>query len=397
MPAFSEPENSVSANRFSNSIGVIDGDWITAIGGERGHLVWGAHEPHGPGRFIVHFDVALTDVPFDPGDPICLEIDVTALFGQRSLAYRAITLSELSLKPRTFALEFSLQGTRELEFRILTTGRAGVSVSRLTPLSRLSIELDHGAPLSRDDPRRHWQNEAEFLDGFLRNVTGLIHIGGNIAQERQFYRLLGLDVIWVEAFPNFFDRLVTNISGFDRQHAIRALLSDKDGVEIEFNESNNSGSSSMFEMAAHSEIFPGIEYVKKHRMVSTTLATVMRDNSISTTDYQALTLDVEGAELLVLQGAGSLLSEFRYVKAEVADFTPRHGSPTTKELDEFMIAAGFQQLIKRPFTTGPNGVGTFWDVVWKRRVEGQPLHDPDVKLPIIAQALDVAALAQVHD
>jgi hypothetical protein len=37
------------------------------------------------------------------------------------------------------------------------------------------------------------------------------------------------------------------------------------------------------------------------------------------------------------------------MKAEVADFTPRVGSPRTSDLDAFLRDAGFEQLTRRPF------------------------------------------------
>lgn len=85
-----------------------------------------------------------------------------------------------------------------------------------------------------------------------------------------------------------------------------------------------------------------------------------------------------------------------YVKAEVADFTPRVGSPTTVDIDAFLRDAGFAELA-RPFAVGPDENGTYWDIVWKRVIPGEPLHRPGVKLPLIMPAWDITELARVQD
>lgn len=95
-------------------------------------------------------------------------------------------------------------------------------------------------------------------------------------------------------------------------------------------------------------------------------------------------MDVEGAELMVLKGAGSMLRKFQYVKAEVADFTPRTGSPVTGELLSFLQHAGFEELIRRPFADHPTG-GTYWDIVWAKKPLVPILHRPNVQRPVIAR------------
>jgi len=230
---------------------------------------------------------------------------------------------------------------------------------------------------------KDWFNEVEFLDGHLRNVTGIIHVGANTGQEREFYRGFGIDVIWVEPIDEVYDILLKNLEGFDRQRAYKALLADQDDKEYNFNIANNGGaSSSIQEMDAIPDIWPDIKYIESRKLKSTTLESFMRRENISPDRYQALTMDVEGAELLVLRGAGSMLRRCKYVKAEVADFTPRVGSPRTSDLDAFLRDAGFEQLIRRPF--GQYKGEKFWDLVWKKKPRIPILNRPNVRLPVTA-------------
>jgi len=70
------------------------------------------------------------------------------------------------------------------------------------------------------------------------------------------------------------------------------------------------------------------------------------------------------------------------VKAEVADFTTRVGSPRTSDLDAFLRDAGFEQLIRRPF--GQYKGERFWDIVWKKKPRIAILNRPNVRLPVMA-------------
>ena len=230
---------------------------------------------------------------------------------------------------------------------------------------------------------KRWENEIEFLDGYLRNVTGIIHVGANTGQEREFYRQFGIDVVWVEPIDEVYETLSNNIKGFDRQRAYKALLTDKHGETYAFNIANNGGASSSIQaMDAIPDIWPDIRYVETRNITSTTLEALMREHGLSPRKYQALTMDVEGAEALVLKGAGAMLRQFQYVKAEVADFTPRVGSPLTSDLDAILRDAGFHQLIRRPF--GEYKGQKYWDIVWARKPKLGFLRYPNVRLPITA-------------
>jgi FkbM family methyltransferase len=246
--------------------------------------------------------------------------------------------------------------------------------------------------------RRGWRNEKEFLDGFLRNVSGVIHVGANWGQERQFYRLMGVDVVWVEPIREVYDKLVTNIADYERQRAINALITDKDGEEYEFKIANNNGaSSSILDMDAHATLFPDIQYVEKRKLKSVTLQTLMKREALSPTDYQALVVDTEGAELMVFKGAGPLLRKFHYIKAEAADFSIRAGAPSTDELDEFLAQNGFSMLMKRAVCEGPEG-GWFWDIVWYRRPPAFGwLYRPKLKGPLAAPDVSAVGWDKVPD
>ena len=384
------------------------GDWeaVVSRAGEEGVLLYGPYEERGRGAYVVNFQVAATQHPEVLGDPICLTLDVVANNGLTILAERRLLLSELSQAelsqaelsqaelsqgPSTISLPFRLHERRVVEYRVRSSGQIGLQAS-----CDVVVQARPGTrppPTGLDSRERAWRNEREFLDGYLRNVSGLIHVGANLGQERRYYWLLGLDVIWVEPIRELYEQLVDRIASYDRQYPINALLADQDGREFDFKIANNGGaSSSILPFEDHEKLWPDIKYVETRKLVASRLDTLMSREGISTANYQALTLDVEGAELLVLKGAGDVLRQFRYVKCEVADFPARTGTPTADDLDALMRDAGFSQLIRRAFAMGPDGMGTYWDIVWKRVRPGEDLQAPGIRTPLVADPQDVAAI-----
>jgi FkbM family methyltransferase len=136
---------------------------------------------------------------------------------------------------------------------------------------------------------------------FLRGVDGVIHVGANSGQERELYAKYHLRVLWIEPLPNIFEKLQENIRGFPAQSALMALVTDKDDVEYVFNVASNDGaSSSVLELGRHGEIWPEVHYVSSIKMKSVPLDTLL---SKVNGEYQALIMDTQGSELLVLKGA----------------------------------------------------------------------------------------------
>ena len=203
-------------------------------------------------------------------------------------------------------------------------------------------------------------------DGFLREVPGVIHVGANSGQERDKYAASGLNVIWIEPIPSVFEALQGNIAAYPKQRAFRSLLAAEHGAEYDFHISSNAGaSSSIFQFAGHKDIWPGIDYVEDIRIAATTLTRLLETEKIDLNEYGALVLDTQGSELLVLKGAIDVLNQFRFVKAEAADFEMYAGSCQLEDLAEFMRRQGFTLRRKTPFARREAG-GTYYDVVFAR-------------------------------
>jgi FkbM family methyltransferase len=208
--------------------------------------------------------------------------------------------------------------------------------------------------------------DEDCMDSFLNEISGVIHIGASVGQESSLYHDLNLDVAWVEAIPEVFKKLQLNIHGLKKQVAYNYLLTDKDSEFYNFNISNNQGeSSSILEMALHSKIWPDIQFTHTLKIRSSTMLSMVKNEAINLNKYQALILDTQGSELLIIKGAAELINRFKYIKIEVPDFESYLGCCQLNELTKYLSAYGFKQTRKEKFAE-MEGVGAYYDVLFER-------------------------------
>ena len=203
------------------------------------------------------------------------------------------------------------------------------------------------------------------LDRFLTDVSGVVHVGANTGQERKLYGKLGLDVLWIEPIPEVFAELQANLKAYPSQRAAQALVTDRDGGQYQFNiASNNGASSSILEFGQHGDIWPDVHFTKTVTMESVTLATLFERERLDAGAYQALVMDTQGSELLVLEGAVPMIRKYKYIKTEVADFEAYTGCCQLSDIEAFMAKHGFVEHIRRAFARRPEG-GSCYDIVYR--------------------------------
>src|SRR5262249_12258358 len=62
--------------------------------------------------------------------------------------------------------------------------------------------------------------------------------------------------------------------------------------------------------------------------------------------YDAMVLDTQGSELLILQSAATILGGFNFMQVEAANFEPYRGCATVDEVNTFLRSHGFRLLHK---------------------------------------------------
>ena len=201
---------------------------------------------------------------------------------------------------------------------------------------------------------------------YLENISGIIHVGANEGQEREKYKRYSLSVIWVEPIPEVYNQLLKNLTNYPNQKAFKYLLSDIDNQNVELKIANNNGaSSSIFDLGLHTKVWPEVSYTKTISLKSLTLTSLIKQKKIDLQKYQALLIDTQGSELLVLKGGLEILENFKYIITEAADFESYVDGCKIDDLSNFLNNVGFKETFKAKFADHPK-VGSYYDVVYEK-------------------------------
>lgn len=189
---------------------------------------------------------------------------------------------------------------------------------------------------------------------------GIIHVGANTGQEAGAYYANGVKrSIWIEAIPSIFKKLKYNISSCDNVLAFNECVSDTDNELVQFKITNNNGeSSSMFDFGLHRKFYPMIEVIEQITCKTKTLDTIISENKIDVSEYDFLTMDLQGAELLALKGMKNNLHKVNHAYLEVNNDDVYVGCARVEQLDEFLLGYGLKRV--ETYWTGNSWGDAFW-------------------------------------
>ena len=152
-----------------------------------------------------------------------------------------------------------------------------------------------------------------FIEFFLSQGQGVLHVGAHHGQESSYYSLMGKPVLWIEADPSAFQILSKNISGASNQSAINALVSDSRRT-ISFHITSNAGMSS--------SIHPLTPYGKECFAIENSHSIQLESSTINDlypklgANYDFWVIDVQGHEFEVLSGSNLVVNKARWILVE---------------------------------------------------------------------------------
>lgn len=190
----------------------------------------------------------------------------------------------------------------------------------------------------------------EFWNEALKHAESVLHIGAHYGQEAEGYEGSGVKGYFIEADPVVFEVLRESLSKFPNQHAYLALLSDEDGCETTFHRLSNQGqSSSIYELSPLGKNkYPQLKNSGNVNLSTRSLDSLSREVP-ALSNCAMWVLDVQGAELLVLQGGIHCLRSAKLLKVEVSEPPIYNGSSSMNEVVSWLQCKGFSR-IDRPVT-----------------------------------------------
>lgn len=176
---------------------------------------------------------------------------------------------------------------------------------------------------------------ADLKSKYSMNISGILHVGAHLGEEADLYDRLDVPhVWWVEGNPDVMPKLESNISRFQNQEVIQALITDTDDDTIRFNITNYDGmSSSIFPFGTHIIDSPDTIYIKHFTLQSRTIDSLADLYHIKA---NFLNLDMQGSELLALKGATKFLEGIDFIYSEVSTGPVYIGGALMHEIDEYL-------------------------------------------------------------
>jgi FkbM family methyltransferase len=180
-----------------------------------------------------------------------------------------------------------------------------------------------------------------FFKLFSLDTGPVIHVGAHEAEERKLYTSLNLTPrIWIEAQPDLVSKLREKFDSPEDQILQGAVWSSS-GALFNLNIASNSQSSSLLELGSHSKNYPDITYVG-----TVQVKTIVLEDVLAEVEYVAfLNLDIQGAELQALKGAGDELAKVQAIYTEVNFEEVYKECPLVSEIDSYLLGYGFRRVL----------------------------------------------------
>lgn len=178
------------------------------------------------------------------------------------------------------------------------------------------------------------------------DIRGCFHIGAHECEEIHVYHRLGIKpekIVWIDAIPS----KVAEAKQRGIPNVYNAVITDKNDEEVIFNVSNNVQSSSVLEFGTHSQEHPSVVYVDKIKQKSITIDTFFERNNLDSANYDFWNFDIQGAELMALQGGIESIKHVKALYLEVNERELYKKCGLITDIDNFLSQYNFKRVVTR--------------------------------------------------
>jgi FkbM family methyltransferase len=175
-------------------------------------------------------------------------------------------------------------------------------------------------------------------------VRGVLHVGAHLGQELAIYDAMHVErTVFVEANPEVHARLAEAMRGRSDVITVNRAISDKPG-KVTLHLASFDMSSSLLAMAGHREVYPQIVPSGAVDVEATTLDALLKELQLPPEGYNFLTIDVQGAEAMVLKGATEVLRHIEAINVEVNFAELYRDCAQIEDIDDMLKSAGFARV-----------------------------------------------------
>jgi FkbM family methyltransferase len=175
---------------------------------------------------------------------------------------------------------------------------------------------------------------------------GIIHIGARNADELPIYMNKNIkDVLWIEADTTAENNLIKKVAQHSGSKVAIFAATNTNGNITLRTTSNDGYSSSILKLKNHVFMSPDVVEAREITVPQRRLDDYLRkNNNAKPVIYNTLVIDVQGAELIALQGAVRTLQHIDAIIAEVNFDDLYAGGVHVNSLDNFCKAQGFTRV-----------------------------------------------------
>ena len=182
---------------------------------------------------------------------------------------------------------------------------------------------------------------------FGMNMEGVIHIGAHHGQEVESYLGKGVgNILLFEPQPSCFNILLEKFCDEESVLVENLALGSENHRTTMYTETANMGqSSSLLKPCMHIEQYPHIVFNGQVEVDVVRLDDYFESNSIDSSLYNTINIDVQGYELEVFKGAEETLQNIDYIITEINRAEVYEGCAKSEDLDEFLGSLGFTRKV----------------------------------------------------
>ncbi|MBE9164839.1 FkbM family methyltransferase [Tychonema sp. LEGE 06208] len=173
---------------------------------------------------------------------------------------------------------------------------------------------------------------------------GIISIG---AYDGKTLKRLNLPntvkILVIDANQSAVERLQENFADRPNTQVVQAAIANHNDT-VTLHLTSLQSSSSILPWKQYSEIYPNIKEIQQLTLSSRTLDTLLEELNLSPSDFNILILDIQGSELLALEGATQLLNTLDAIYTNVYYQELFKGGALAEQVDQFLTDYQFQRV-----------------------------------------------------